>query len=151
LYLAAFLAPFFPFPWVVEMTMQHHPRRSFIHGTTAAACALALPTARAQSSNGKILVGFAAGGSLDLLARITAEGMSAKLGKQFIVENKTGASGRLAVEGTKSAKPDGETLLVCPQGPLTLFPYIFKNLKFPWPVVWRRYSPKICDLGKKQP
>jgi tripartite-type tricarboxylate transporter receptor subunit TctC len=79
---------------------------------------------------GKVLVGFAAGGSLDILARIAAEGLSSKLGKPFIVENKIGASGRLAVEGTKAAKPDGDTLLVCPQGPLTLFPYIFKNIKF---------------------
>jgi tripartite-type tricarboxylate transporter receptor subunit TctC len=77
-----------------------------------------------------VLVGFAAGGSLDILARIAAEELSSRLGKQFIVENKIGASGRLAVEGTKNAKPDGDTLLICPQGPLTLFPYIFKNLKF---------------------
>jgi tripartite-type tricarboxylate transporter receptor subunit TctC len=112
------------------MTKQLTLRRRFIQGTTATACSLALPMARAQTNNGKVLVGFAAGGSLDLLARIAAEGLSTKLGKQFIVENKTGASGRLAVEGVKSAKPDGETLLVCPQGPLTLFPYIFKNLKF---------------------
>jgi tripartite-type tricarboxylate transporter receptor subunit TctC len=91
---------------------------------------LAQPNAIGTTSNGKILVGFAAGGSLDILARIAAEGLSSKIGKPFIVENKTGASGRLAVEGTKAAKPDGDTLLVCPQGPLTLFPYIFKNIKF---------------------
>ncbi len=110
--------------------VQRDNRRRFVKSTTAVAMASALPGAMAQASGGKVLVGFAAGGSLDLLARIAAEGLSAKLGKQFIVENKIGASGRLAVEGTKTAKPDGETLLVCPQGPLTLFPYIFKNLKF---------------------
>jgi tripartite-type tricarboxylate transporter receptor subunit TctC len=105
-------------------------RRRFVQGSAASAIGFSLPLAQAQSTNGKVLVGFAAGGSLDLLARIVADGLSAKVGKQFIVENKTGASGRLAVEGTKSAKPDGETFLVCPQGPLTLFPHIFKNLKF---------------------
>jgi tripartite-type tricarboxylate transporter receptor subunit TctC len=105
-------------------------RRQFMRTTAGAALASAIPSALAQSATGKVLVGFAAGGSLDILARIAAEGLSAKLGKQFIVENKVGASGRLAVEGTKNAKPDGDTLLVCPQGPLTLFPYIFKNLKF---------------------
>jgi tripartite-type tricarboxylate transporter receptor subunit TctC len=109
-------------------------RRTFVQLTAAASTCAALPftlpIASAQTANGKVLVGFAAGGSLDLLARIAAEGLSTKIGRQFIVENKTGASGRLAVENTKSAKPDGETLLVCPQGPLTLFPYIFKNLKF---------------------
>jgi tripartite-type tricarboxylate transporter receptor subunit TctC len=106
------------------------PRRRFVQGVAASAMGTALTATHAQSSSGKVLVGFAAGGSLDILARIAAEGLSAKVGKQFIVENKIGASGRLAVEGTKSAKPDGETLLVCPQGPLTLFPHVFKNLKF---------------------
>jgi tripartite-type tricarboxylate transporter receptor subunit TctC len=86
--------------------------------------------AHAQSAQGKILVGFSAGGSVDLLARQVAEGFSNRLGKAFIVENRVGAAGRLAIDATKSAKPDGDTLLVCPQGPLTLFPYIFKNLKF---------------------
>jgi tripartite-type tricarboxylate transporter receptor subunit TctC len=87
-------------------------------------------TAWAQGATGKILVGFAAGGSLDLLARQTAEALSAGSGKTYIVENKVGASGRLAVDAVKAAKPDGDTLLVCPQGPLTLFPYVFKELKF---------------------
>jgi tripartite-type tricarboxylate transporter receptor subunit TctC len=105
-------------------------RRRFVQGTATFTLSTLLPHSLAQSGNGKVLVGFAAGGSLDILARIAAEGLSTKLGKQFIVENKAGASGRLAIESTKSAKPDGETLLVCPQGPLTLFPYIFKNLKF---------------------
>jgi tripartite-type tricarboxylate transporter receptor subunit TctC len=97
---------------------------------TAAYLVAPFKQSMAQTSAAKILVGFAAGGSLDLLARMAAEGLSSKLGKPFIVENKTGASGRLAVESTKTAKPDGDTLLVCPQGPLTLFPYIFKNMKF---------------------
>jgi tripartite-type tricarboxylate transporter receptor subunit TctC len=84
----------------------------------------------AQSAQGKVLVGFSAGGSVDLLARQVAEGLSSRSGRTFIVENRVGAAGRLAIEATKAAKPDGDTLLVCPQGPLTLFPYVFKNLKF---------------------
>jgi tripartite-type tricarboxylate transporter receptor subunit TctC len=84
----------------------------------------------AQGAQGKILVGFSAGGSVDLLARQVAEGLSSRLGRPFIVENRVGAAGRLAIDATKTSKPDGDTLLVCPQGPLTLFPYIFKNLKF---------------------
>jgi tripartite-type tricarboxylate transporter receptor subunit TctC len=102
-------------------------RRQVVKAASAAALVSAMPKALAQSGSGKVLVGFVAGGSLDILARIAAEGLSSRLGKQFIVENKIGASGRLAVEGTKNAKPDGDTLLICPQGPLTLFPYIFRG------------------------
>jgi tripartite-type tricarboxylate transporter receptor subunit TctC len=97
---------------------------------SAAASGVASGSVVAQSSTGKIIVGFAAGGSLDVLARICAEHLSSKLGKTYIVENRVGASGRVAVEAVKNAKPDGDTLLVCPSGPLTLFPFVFKNLKF---------------------
>lgn len=96
----------------------------------AGASALLGRTANAQTNPIKLMVGFAAGGSLDLLARAVAEQITVKTNRAAIVENRTGAAGRLAVDAVKSAKPDGETLLVCPQGPLTLFPYIFKNLKY---------------------
>ena len=102
-------------------------RRLWLQTTASLA---ASPNAFAQSPQGKILVGFSAGGSIDLLARQVAEGLSNRLGRPFIVENRVGAAGRIAIEATKNAKPDGDTLLVCPQGPLTLFPYVFKNLKF---------------------
>jgi tripartite-type tricarboxylate transporter receptor subunit TctC len=111
--------------------MPFQTKRNFVRSAIATAAASSIPKgfSNAQTSNaatsgsGKIVLG-------DILARIAAEGLSTRLGKQFIVENKTGASGRIAIEATKNAKPDGDTLLVCPQGPLTLFPYIFKNLKF---------------------
>ena len=97
-----------------------------------AAASLSLPTiiTRAQSNPVRLVVGFAAGGGLDLLARAVGEQLSQQLGRPVIVENKLGAAGRLAVDAVKTAKPDGDTLLVCPQGPLTLFPYVFKNLKY---------------------
>ena len=85
---------------------------------------------RAQANPVRLVVGFAAGGSVDLLARAVGEQLSQQLGRPVIVENKLGAAGRLAVEAVKTARPDGDTLLVCPQGPLTLFPYVFKNLKY---------------------
>jgi len=78
----------------------------------------------------RIIIGFAAGGGVDALARLVAERLKDALGRQVIVENKTGAAGRLAVEAVKTAAPDGDTLLIAPQGPMTLFPYVYRNLRF---------------------
>jgi tripartite-type tricarboxylate transporter receptor subunit TctC len=119
------------------MTKHHNRRRllqsSAAFGLSASAGLLSLSAGRAahaQNTPIKLMVGFAAGGSVDLLARSVAEQLTQKTGRAAIVENRTGAAGRLAVDAVKTAKPDGDTLLVCPQGPLTLFPYIFKNLKY---------------------
>lgn len=89
----------------------------------------AAPTA-APPGAARIVVGFAPGGSVDALARMTAEFVGGSGGRTVVVENRTGAAGRLAVEQVKAAPPDGDTLLIVPQGPMTLFPYVFKGLKF---------------------
>ena len=52
------------------------------------------------------------------------------MGRTAIVENRTGAAGRLAVEQVKAAPPDGSMLLLAPQGPMTLFPHVFRNLRY---------------------
>src|SRR6185503_13273195 len=78
----------------------------------------------------RIVVGFPPGGSLDALARYLAEPVREALGRPVIVENRAGAAGRLAVEATKAAPPDGNTLMLVPSGPMTLFPYIFSDLRF---------------------
>jgi tripartite-type tricarboxylate transporter receptor subunit TctC len=100
----------------------------------AAAAGLALGAgarpAAAQSAQMRIVVGFAAGGSVDLVARMVAEHLQGALGRTVIVENRTGAAGRLAVEQVKAAAPDGDTLVLVPQGPMTLFQHVFKSLRF---------------------
>jgi tripartite-type tricarboxylate transporter receptor subunit TctC len=84
----------------------------------------------AQTPQTRVVVGFAPGGSVDALARLVAEALAAANARPAIVDNKAGAAGRLAVELVKQAAPDGETLLVAPQGPMTLFPHVFKSLRF---------------------
>ena len=97
-----------------------------------ASIASALPgLAAAQTGSPiKIVVGFAPGGSVDALARQVAETLQASLGRPAVVENRTGAAGRLAIEQVKASSADGDTLLLVPHGPVTLFPHVFKNLKF---------------------
>lgn len=104
-------------------------RRIFLGATGLALGSLA-PWARAQTTPTRIMVGFAAGGSADTAARLLAQRLGAALDHPVIVENRTGASGRLAVEATKTARPDGNTLMFVPHGPMTLFPYIYKSLRF---------------------
>ena len=83
-----------------------------------AASALALPalarTASAQTYPAQpphMIVGYAAGQSIDILARLIAQSLSEQLGQQFVVENKPGAGGNIAAEGVARAAPDGYTLL----------------------------------------
>jgi tripartite-type tricarboxylate transporter receptor subunit TctC len=79
-------------------------------------CATALGVAPALAQNYpnapvKILVASAAGGSLDVLARVVGQGLAENLGQPFIVEAKPGAGGNLAIEAMLKEKPDGYTLL----------------------------------------
>jgi tripartite-type tricarboxylate transporter receptor subunit TctC len=60
----------------------------------------------------RITVGFAAGGSTDITARLMGQWLSERLGQQFVIENRTGAAGNIATEVVVRAAPDGYTLLL---------------------------------------
>jgi tripartite-type tricarboxylate transporter receptor subunit TctC len=91
-------------------------RRRFLHLTaTAAALAAAPRLARAlayPSRPVRIIVGFAAGGPNDILARLTGEWLSQRLGQPFVVENRPGAGSNIAAEAVVRAPADGHTLLL---------------------------------------
>ena len=77
----------------------------------------------------RIVVGFAAGGPSDILARVAGAAMSKTLGEQVYVENRTGASGNLATELVARSEPDGHTLLLATfTGPVN--ETLFKNFKY---------------------
>lgn len=59
----------------------------------------------------RVIVPFPAGGSLDVIPRLVTQQMGTLLGQAFVVENRVGASGRLAVEAARGAAPDGHTLM----------------------------------------
>jgi tripartite-type tricarboxylate transporter receptor subunit TctC len=60
----------------------------------------------------RIIVGFAAGGTQDFLARLISQWLSERLGQSFVVENRPGATGNIATEAVVNALPDGYTLLM---------------------------------------
>ncbi len=94
-----------------------------------ALAALPLHTALAQSFPTrpvKMIVGFAPGGSTDIVARIVAKEMSAHLGQQVLVENKPGASAAIATDLVAKATPDGYTLCFCTLGAMVILPMIEK-------------------------
>jgi tripartite-type tricarboxylate transporter receptor subunit TctC len=78
----------------------------------------------------RIIVGFAAGGGNDLVARIVGPKLSEALGQPVIVENRPGAAGQLAVVYAQSQPADGYTLLIGATGQLAIATAIYSNLPF---------------------
>jgi tripartite-type tricarboxylate transporter receptor subunit TctC len=93
-------------------------RRHFVQ-TVASAAALPAASSLAWADDypahpARLIVGFAAGSTTDILARLMGQWLSQKLGQQFIVENRPGAGGNIGAETVLKATPDGYTLLMVP-------------------------------------
>src|SRR5258708_21426959 len=92
------------------------PRRQFLHLAAATAATAAMPpNAKAQiypARPVRIIVGFALGGSADIIARLVAQWLSDRLGQQFVVENRPRAGTNISPQAVAEAVPDGYTLLL---------------------------------------
>jgi len=92
----------------------------------------ALPAA-AQEKIGKpvrLIVGFAAGGSVDLVARMMAERLSPRVGQPVLVENRPGGFVRVAIDAVRGAAPDGTTLLLTSSTPLVVTPHAYAKVPY---------------------
>jgi len=104
------------------------------HTCLAVACLALLPASGLKAADyptrpPHIIVGYPAGGSTDIVARLIGDWLSKRLGQQFIVENRPGAGNNLATEAVTKAAPDGYTLiLVNPAN--TINASLYKNLNF---------------------
>ena len=78
----------------------------------------------------RLVVPFAPGGSSSIIARAFSAEMSKGLGQQFVVENKPGGAGNVAMEDVAHAAPDGYTLIIGHIGTLAVNPYMFPKLPF---------------------
>jgi tripartite-type tricarboxylate transporter receptor subunit TctC len=109
-------------------------RRDFLAmGATGLASFAPAPwqTARSQAirNSARMLVGFSAGGSVDFVARLLVNEMRT-YAPSFIVENRPGATGRIAMDALKNSPADGSAMILTPASIITLFPYIYKSLNY---------------------
>jgi tripartite-type tricarboxylate transporter receptor subunit TctC len=108
--------------------------RRHLLGTVPAAALMAGLGRPAWAQNNlelaRIITGFAAGGTADVISRRAAEKMRPGYARNLLVENKTGAGGQIAVQFVKAAAPDGATVLQTPMSMLCIYPHIYKKLSY---------------------
>lgn len=104
-------------------------RRSFMHTACAAGVLAAVP-AWAQNSPTRIAVGFAAGGTVDVVARRLAERLRGDYAETVVVENRAGAGGRLALEWLKQAPADGSAIALSPSSMVVVYPHVYTKLSY---------------------
>jgi tripartite-type tricarboxylate transporter receptor subunit TctC len=129
----------------------------------AAAIAVALAmsaSATAQTSYPdravKVEVGYAAGGPIDVVARLIGDRLSQMWGKPVVIENISGASGNIAMERTTKAAPDGYTLLLASNVNIAVNPKLYKSMSFDpvkdlVPITQVAYSPNILAVPNDLP
>src|SRR5665213_193219 len=99
-----------------------------------------------------LIVPFAPGGNADIVGRIVGERVSSALGQPVVVDNRGGAGGSIGAEAVVCATPDGCTLLVGSNGPLTVNPFVQAKLGYDplrdfAPVALTSYVPHTIILG----
>ena len=92
------------------------PRRNFLHVTASAVALQALPSLASAldypTRPVHVVVGFPAGTTVDIIARLVCEPLSQRLGQRFIVDDRPGAASNIGTETVATAAPDGYTLLL---------------------------------------
>jgi tripartite-type tricarboxylate transporter receptor subunit TctC len=78
----------------------------------------------------EVIIPFPAGGSVDVIGRAVATGISEELGQQVVVSNRDGASGTIGFNALASAPPDGYTLGAGPTTPIANAPYLMKGVRY---------------------
>jgi len=103
-----------------------------------------------------MVVPYAAGGNVDIAARVFARELSSKLGQQVIIENKSGAGGIVGTVAVAKAKPDGHTLLLTASGPAALNKLLYRSIPYDTdteftPIVVTNDVPQVLVVDPKLP
>jgi tripartite-type tricarboxylate transporter receptor subunit TctC len=112
---------------------------------SAGATALAQPASNWPAKPVRIVVGFAPGGSTDVMARILSQSLSESLGQPVIIDNKPGASGNISASEVIRAAPDGHTFLIAPTSVETANPSLFRSTILP-----SRDLTPVASVGRTQ-
>jgi len=137
-------------------------RSQFVRILALLAAALAFGGAHAQDEARtwperplRLMVGYAAGGGNDIVARVIGQQLTEALGQQVVVENKPGAAGGIAASYVAKASPDGYTLLFAPSSMFTTNPVMFRKLPYSLadfvPISTVVSYPLILVVGATQP
>mgnify|MGYP002778263924 CR=1 FL=1 len=125
---------------------------------TAAVATLAAPALRAQDFTNtlRIIVPNAPGGTSDILARLIAPALSARIGQAVVVENRAGAGGNIGADAVAKARPDGHTMLLLDVSVLATNPFLFARMPFDVerdlaPVQMLIYAPYILAVNNALP
>ncbi|HZP71493.1 MAG TPA: tripartite tricarboxylate transporter substrate binding protein [Pseudolabrys sp.] len=102
----------------------------------------------------RLIVPFAAGGNADIVGRLVGDRIASALGQPVVVDNRGGAGGSVGAEAVARSAPDGYTLLVGSNGPLTVNPFVqarlgYDPLKDFAPVALTSYVPHVIILSNK--
>jgi tripartite-type tricarboxylate transporter receptor subunit TctC len=103
-------------------------RRDFLAGASVAALAGGTVEAQQYATQPiKILVGYPAGGGVDIVARLVSEPFKNAFGQPVVVENRTGAAAMIAAGAVAKAPPDGHTLLMAASGEVAINHHVYKE------------------------
>ena len=135
------------------------PRRRFLQLTAGAVALPVVPlVAGAQTYPTRpvrIIVGFASGGTLDIIARLLGQWLSERLGQPFVVENRPGGGGNIGTEVVVHAPPDGYTLLLV-GSPNMINATLYEKLNFNFirdiaPVASTDRAPLVMEVNQNFP
>ena len=122
--------------FLVNAEQTSHVKEQILTALTVlilASFSVVFSSVKAQSSSDqaiRIIVGYAPGGAADNVARSFAEQLRQDGNGSVIIENKPGASARIALDYVKLAKPDGQTIFLGPSPLFTVFPLTYKQLTY---------------------
>jgi tripartite-type tricarboxylate transporter receptor subunit TctC len=108
----------------------HFVTRVLLLFAALAGCAWAQPSSTYPAKPVRIVVGFVAGGPSDLVARMVAQGLSERMGQQFIVDNRPGATGLIGAELVAKAPADGYMLYLASQTTHAVAPAMYPKVGF---------------------
>jgi tripartite-type tricarboxylate transporter receptor subunit TctC len=122
-------------------------KRKFVSLACAGSLVAILPDAirpAVAETTSRMLVGFSVGGAIDVIARMLVEGMK-DYAPSFIVDNRPGAGGRLALGALKGGPADGTAMILTPASSLVVFPHVYKTLGY---AAFRDFAPvtTVCSF-----